>query len=214
MDPRRFFPLDERAFRLPVFNGEKYTDRAALMKDGGLSAYQSVLTQIKGSFPSCEFYEINLLVYLTGSGLLTVRNIYFQIGSNVWSDNYNYIENFFIENAVWVGGPTSSGERTKKFPLTAPQRGNIILSRYHSTGNGIGIVLENGYREHGKFDEEFAIKVVWINKMEKSKALNTSRMQGLSRAWRIRDSFKEQYRDTFTIIDKLINGAKNASDRK
>jgi hypothetical protein len=207
MDPTRFFPLDEQTFRLPVFGQEKHTDLATLIKIERLPAYRSALKQIKDVFPSCEFYEINLLAYLISSGLLAVRDNYFLIGSNVWSGDDNYIEDFFAQNAVWVGGPTSGGKGTKKYPLTDPQKGDIILSRYHSTGNGIGIVLENEYREHGKFNKKYVIKVVWINKTEKSKALNTPRMQGLSRAWRIRDSFKRKYRDTFKITGKLIEGS-------
>jgi hypothetical protein len=208
MDPKRFFPLDERAFRLPVFNGEKYADRTALIKDEGLSAYQSVLTQIKGSFPSCEFYEINLLAYLIGSDLLTVRDNYFLIGSNIWGGDDNYIEDFFNRSAVRVGGPTSGGKGMKEYPITDPQRGDIILSRYHSTGNGIGIVLENEYHEHGKFGEKYAIKVIWINKTEKINALNVALMPGFSRAKSARNSFKEKYPNTFKIIDKLIEGSK------
>jgi hypothetical protein len=204
MDPKRFFPVDERTFHLPVFDGGKYRDLAELIKNNGLSAYWSALDQAKNAFPSCEFYEINLLAYLIYSGQLMVRDTYFQIGSNVWGGDDNYIADFYDQSAVWVGSPVGGGMRTKEYPIADPQQGDIILSHYHSTGNGIGIVLENEYRENGKFDGEYAIKVIWINKTEKSEALNSSQMQGFSKAWSVRDSFKEKYGDTFKLIDTLI----------
>jgi hypothetical protein len=178
-----------------------------LIKNEGLPAYWSALTQVKDAFPSCEFYAVNLLAYLISSGLLTVRDNYFQIGSNVDGGNVNHIGEFFDQNAVWTGNSTSGGKGMKEYPIKEPQRGDIILSRYHATGNGIGIVLENEYREHGEFDDKYAIRVIWINKTEKKSALNVAIMPGFSRARSARDSFKEKYPDTFKIIGKLIEGS-------
>jgi hypothetical protein len=206
INPTSHLPIDNRLFSLPVFDYKKYFELKMYIETEGLNAYKDILLKVKSKFPSCEYYEINLLAYLFNSGNLNIHRNYFQIGSNVWGGDEDYIDDFYSQSAVWVGSPVSGGDGKKEYPIYDPQSGDIILSRIHSKGNGIGIVLDNEYLNHGKFHGDYKIKVVWINKTEKEGALNASQLQGFSRARKGVDSFAEQYKDTFLLLDNLANG--------
>lgn len=87
-------------------------------------------------------------------------------------------ESFKKNNWVYTGGP---GEE-REYPLKAPEQGDIILVRTGlSTGKGIGIVCKNDYANDGvyknntkkEFNEEGAIHVLWINKLEEKLSGNT-----------------------------------------
>lgn len=207
-----FLPLDDHIFFLPVLseNKEQVWEN---VKKNGIEYLHKIINEYKDAFPGCEFYEINLLAYLTHSKLLPVNNTYYQIGSNVYGDKDDYKAEFYNQSKVWVGGP-SGGKEIKSYPISKPVLGDIVLSHFNHRGNGIGIVIFNEYATEKGFQNGVGIKVIWINKTEIPQALNTTQMMGFSKAFGIQDSFKVKYPKTFQILEnirKKLNGMNGIS---
>ena len=138
-----------------------------IMKDGGYGKYLSVMETLKKAFSECQPYEINMFLYLQKSERITNSKI-FQIDTII--DRIDYWDDFKKNNWVYTRGPGSGktwGEEVydRKYHLTEPKRGDIILVRTgkQKKGRAIGIVEKNDYAESG-LKKNSRIHVLWINK--------------------------------------------------
>jgi len=130
-----------------------------------LSDYFAIMNEARTVVPACNLYEIARFLYeqwRSGGELVGEQSKSFHISTNVFDDERDLWFEFEESNSVRVGGP---GRKTQ-YPLTEPDRGDIVLVRHGFKGRGIGVVLENEYRAAGGFSEEARIHVLWVNKTE------------------------------------------------
>ena len=167
INPEYFLIVDDTTFYSAEALGLPADIEKEIMKEGGYGKYLSVMETLKKAFPECQPYEINMFLYLQKSEQITNSKI-FQIDTIVkrtdsWDD-------FKENNWVYTSGPGSGkpwGETgdPRKYHLTKPKRGDIILVRTgrQKKGRAIGIMLKNDYAESG-LNENSRIHVLWINK--------------------------------------------------
>jgi len=201
INPSIFCPFDECLKNIISFSPNREL--------GNLDKYKLHIGQARDMFPSCDYKEINLFAYLQ-KDLLSSNPQFFQIGTDVYGNGEDYWDEFNENNWVRTGGPTSINGK-KQYPVKDPKPGNVVLVRRGMQGRGIGIVLENDYKNGWK--EDARIHVVWINK-EKGN-LETDGAKQVSAAFsnakeKIIGWFKEspRYKNTFLIIrykSELIN---------
>ena len=162
-----FLIVDDTTFYSAEALGLPAQIEKEIMKDGGYGKYLSVMETLKRAFPECQPYEINMFLYLQKSERITNSKI-FQIDTII--DRSDYWDDFKGNNWVYTSGPGSGktwGETgdPRKYHLTKPKRGDIILVRTgrQKKGRAIGIVQKNDYAESG-LNENSRIHVLWINK--------------------------------------------------
>lgn len=141
--------------------------RPHLTDDHSYEDYTAACDQVKSAFPGCEPFEINHFLYLQKGDkeddpLVSSTSSFFHISTNVFNDQQDYWSEFVQSNWVRVGGPGTK----RLYPITEPDSGDIVLVRRGFDGHGIGVVVENEYREAGGFSDEARIHVLWINKTE------------------------------------------------
>ena len=167
INPEYFLIVDDTTFYSAEALGLPAEIEKEIMKDGGYGKYLSVMETLKRAFPECQPYEINIFLYLQKSEQITNSKI-FQIDTII--DRSDYWDDFKGNNWVYTSGPGSGktwGETgdPRKYHLTKPKRGDIILVRTgrQKKGRAIGIVQKNDYAESG-LNENSRIHVLWINK--------------------------------------------------
>ena len=225
INPEYFLTADKTTFRLSEALGlPTWPEIEREIEDGGYEKYQSLLKEIKEVFPECQPYEINLFLWMQGSGRIKVSNNFFHISTNVYNDGKDYWDssedknlNFKENNYVYTGGD---------FPdLIKPAPGDVILVRRgikksKAKGKAIGVVYQNEYADKGGWEEESTIHVLWINKSEHPLSHNTEQY-----AFRKLDpsrhdtylAFEETggYKPSFDLIKSLTgNSVKNGSQTK
>ena len=211
-NPSRFLPVD-KYIRATLPQREVHGD----VED--YEGYVAMMDSIKRLFPGCYPYEINTFLGTqkgtkTVGPLITNETSFFQISTNVYDDETDYWEwtdevedewSFKENNHVYTGGP---GTDKTTYPLTQPERGDIILVRFgRQQGHAIGVVEENGYASGG-WNEEKVIYVYWINKTTASVTGN-SPIHGFSNAGEPTCSaFRntDAYSVSFDLIDRWIGG--------
>ena len=180
INPGYFLPIDNstEVLRKAILD-LPLSDIKKKMENGGYEEYQSVRKKLKEAFPGCQPYEINMFLYLQKSGKIKVSDNFFQISTMAHGpDGDDYWDDFKENNYVYTGGPGSGklwGEKGK-YPLTQPERGDIILVRTGvKKGRAIGIVYQNDYAETDGLNENGRIHVLWINKSEEEFSGQTER---------------------------------------
>jgi nucleoside-triphosphatase THEP1 len=206
IDPSTYLPIDDRTSILfPLKTKKSITSD---IESVGITKYFEYIKQVRTLFPNCELYEVNLLCYLIQTNKLSINNSYYQIGSNVFGEtdkSKDHKQEFFLDNKVWVGGATSGGKGKKIYPIMQPIAGDVILSHFNRTGNGIGVVIDNEYQMNDGFGEDLGIKVIWINKAERDDAILSSQAPGFSRADKFVQSFRQKYPETFQLLNRFSN---------
>ena len=176
INPYKFLSIDKKVDVVPVeLISGNYMQFEKNIKSGGYKNYEKIINQIKGVFPGCHLYEINRFLWLQNSEesrLVTENSKFFQISTDVsngklrtdhWSSNDNVPEElaFKDSSSVYVESPGSK----KRVPITKPEPGDIVLVRHGvNEGRGIGVVIDNEYRDQAGFDKKYRIHTVWINK--------------------------------------------------
>ena len=162
-NPHEFLPISEPGVRV----GRLVSALSELrykMEDFTLSTYNAIIRQARTAFPGCRLHEIARFLYLQGgekSELVSEKSAFFHISTNVFADGHDRWSEFEQSNSVFVGGNPPQ----RRYPLTKPKRGDVMLVRFGRTkGHGIGVVLENGYKKVGGFSKEARIHVLWINR--------------------------------------------------
>ncbi len=183
--------------------------------------YKEWLQKVRGRFPGCEPYEINLFAYLRWSGSLSVHsdrcfqvstNAMGQSGGDYWRDFKPQLD-FEPNHWVFTGGPgggkgwedyDESRPDRPQYPLGDPEPGDVILVRTGtSRGRGMGIVHRNDYRE--RLAEDSRIHVVWLNKVTGSLAGQTDRTGFNDAGPQTLNAFRRApaYSETFELLDRL-----------
>ena len=163
VNPEEFLPFDKVVLSLGI---------AKLSKPVEIewSRYREELRSIRGAFPGCSPYEINLLAYLRSkNGLAINRRRYFQVSTNVHRQGDRW-EDFRDNNWVYTGsrrsgrgwGSPAPDEARRDYPLDEPQPGDVVLVRYGRKGRGMGVVYRNDYVE--RFAADSRLHVVWLNR--------------------------------------------------
>lgn len=210
INPQCFIPIDD------CFPNYKNIE-SKITEPDGWDICLKLINKTKQQFPGCSLYEIGRVFFLLSRSYITLSQNFFQIstyaygyGSNEEDDHWNKFES---NNWVYTGGPggedvTWENPSDGKYPLTAPEPGDIILVRKGiTTGKAIGIVDKNDYAQTDGLNEESKIHVLWINKSEEDISmddflpgmtdLGTNKYSKTYQAFRNTDSYKP----TFEFIE-------------
>ena len=172
INPEYYLPIDDTTKLIPALQSD-IKDR---IRDGGYGEYRRALDKLKGAFPGCQPYEINMFLWIQQSRRkgINADSKFFQVSTNAHGPSEgDHWEKFKKNNHVYTGGPQSGkswgespDEGKRRYPLTEPEQGDIILVRTGiSKGRAIGMVYKNDYAELG-LNENSRIHVLWINKLE------------------------------------------------
>ena len=222
IDPERFLPFDRHiGGAMSGWLGSTFPRLEKEIMDNGYTRYAEILRQIKDAFPACHPYEINTFLYIHGrESLIGAGRKVFQVSSYVYDDGRDFWESddarggeilrTFKENhVVYTRGP---GEDIK-YPLTEPDRGDIVLVRSGMRrGRAIGVIEDNEYKTDEEFRKDAGIRVFWINKTTVDGLAQLPRI-GFSHAGKTTDAFREaeEYRPSFQLIESLATtGAEDA----
>ena len=222
IDPERFLPFDRHIGGvMSGWLGSTFRDVEKEIMNNGYTRYAEILRQIKDAFPACHPYEINTFLYTHGRDpLINPHRKIFQVSSYVHDDNRDFWESSDAQNGeilrtfkenhiVYTRGP---GE-DKTYPLTEPDRGDIVLVRSGThKGRAIGVVEDNEYKIAGEFREDAGIRVFWVNKTTVDGLAQLPRL-GFSHAGKTTDAFREaeEYRPSFELMESLATtGAEDA----
>lgn len=220
INPEYYLAIDDTTKAIPALQSD-IKDR---IRDDGYGEYQSALGTLKRTFPGCQPYEINMFLWIQQAGRgINAGSDFFHVSTKAYGyhedDYWEGIEGSFKENNwVYTGGPGNE----KLFPLDDPKQGDIILVRTGlSKGKAIGIVYKNDYANDGvyknntkkEFNEEGAIHVLWINKLEERLSGNTEQF-GFNKTEldsRTYSAFKKTdgYTPTFDLIKHLKGLSEN-----
>ena len=234
INPEYFLPIDDTTKAIPALQ----SDIKKRIRDGGYGEYRRALDTVKGMFPGCQPHEINLFLWLQQNGRgINAGSDFFQVSTNVYGDGDDYWgatddwegigESFKENNWVYTGAPQpgksweeSPDEGKRKYPLTKPKQGDIILVRTGiKKGRAIGIVYKNDYAEPDGINENSRIHVLWINKLEERLSGNTEQF-GFNKAEPDSKPYlafqeTEGYTPTFALIKRLSeNNPAPASDEQ
>ena len=207
VNPHYFLPVDSSSADVSAALNLRAQSE---IKDEGFDNYRSFLNKLKGAFPGCEPYEINMFLYLQNTGDLELSGDFYQVSTQVMGNNegdyWDDGEDNFKDNYwVYTGGPGDD----KLYPLADPKQGDVILVRTgrekgKAKGRAIGVVYQNDYVLDG-WNEKRRIHVLWINKSEGKLAENTP-ILGFSKAGtKTREAFDsiKNYGPSFDLIGKL-----------
>ena len=196
INPHSFFPIDWCFEK--CFPDERDQSKG---QDSWQFCKRAIDTMIQ-HFPGCQLYEISTICYLLSSGLIKLKQNFYQISTNVYNDGNDHWHKFEEHNCAYTGG----GGTEREYPLTEPKLGDIILVRTGKTkGRAIGVVEKNEYAESGGFDTKSKIHVLWINKSEKTLPSMTAQL-GFSKAGPNSGTYKafrntDSYKPTFEFIE-------------
>ena len=212
INPDCYLPLDKQSY-LSVFKiqDDRWNRIEHIIEAIKVGAYQlhDVLKNSQEIFLGCKPYEINFFSYLYVNKQLKVGSNYFQISSNVYNDGQDYFEDFRRGHGVWTG----SGGKDRKYPLTEPETGDVMLVRTGTTyGRAIGVVLDNEYKHVGGYDKNKMIRVLFIKVFDDPVALSgqTDRMgmNYVEKGSRTHQAFfnTSAFKPTLELLEKLQNG--------
>ena len=163
--------------------------------------YREWLQKVRGMFPGCASYEINLLAYLCDEGYISINDEYFQVSTNAEGPyEGDCWEDFETNNVVYTGGGPDRYQR-----LRDPQRGDVILVRTGvSRGRGIGVVYKNENRDRDSPANDGRLHVLWVNKAE-AVIQQSGQLPGFSGAGTTTTTFRStpEYKRTFELLDRL-----------
>ena len=215
INPSKFLPFDDHG--ILALDIGKYKKPPVNIK---WDEYIQEMERITEAFPGCECYEMSMFSYLWKDGSMPINlNTCYQVSTNVYNTGEDYWSDFDDNSYVYTGGP-GNGEGWPaqgnpaprgRFPLDAPDRGDIVLVRLGKTqGYGIGIVYENDYRK--ELSSQSKLHVLWLNKKTAQLAGNMP-IAGFTRATGTRDVFRstETYYPTFELLKRLGGGVSPAS---
>ena len=203
IDGRTFIPYDGRT--RPLLPGKAPYEPT-------WTRYRSAIDELRGQFPGCKLYEINLFAYLAQEDNVAVGRKSYQVSTHVYGEEKgDYWEDFERNSWVYTGGvgpgvgfdadaKTTSSER---YPLQDPDRGDLMLVRTGGEGRALAIVWRNDYRD--ETTDETRLHVVCLNKQRG--ALGLRRQRGFSHAQAIDKVFRRcaEYQPTFAAVDPLLS---------
>lgn len=203
INPQFFIPIDKNFPNFAHMQGQ-------IEGQNGWNVYLQAIERTRQKFPGCYPYEIARVFYLLHSRQLKLRRNFFQISTQAHGDGGgDFWDDFKENNWVYTGGPRSN---ERKYPLTAPRPGDIVLVRTgRATGKAIGVVEKNEHAESDGFSKKSRIHVLWINKSETELQGSTAQL-GFSRAGPSSATYiafrnTDDYRATFEFIENWTTDA-------
>ncbi len=127
--------------------------------------YRKHIETVKNLFPKCSLYEASVFMKINDIIKNNLNRKIYQISSymnNGYNGTDDHIEIFYRDSAVYVDGEKSGGSGATPYPIKEPKNDDIMIARYGSNVNGIGIVINNEYKNGFTLDKK--IYVIWINK--------------------------------------------------
>ena len=190
--------------------------------------YQSYFDRIKAlkhHLPGCYPCEINCFLWeqQPEDGLINRPPSFYCVDTDVYGNGLDYWQRteesrvdqsarngwtFKEDSLVWTASD-GSGE----FPLTDPERGDIILVRHRNRrSHAIGVVTENKYSPHGWAQDRF-ISVIWINRKSARIDLNHDLPKFGLAGENLVAAYRniEGYKVTFDLIDQLSGSTQSKS---
>lgn len=196
VSPRQFFPLDAVAFAEGV---SLFKDSKFLRKMSWIS-YLEHMEELRKTFPGCELFELNFLVYLISTNKISMKSSkFFQVSTNVYGDGRDHWDDCRDNHWIYVGGPGTK----VPYNLTEPNHGDVFLVRIgQRETKGMGVVFRNDYEE--EFDPAHRVHVIWINKRQ-SRTEDQMPQLGFSRAHKVETIYRNlpDYEPTFKFLDRL-----------
>lgn len=193
----KFLPFDDANRPLaPNLKGKKIS----------WSQYKYYISAVKGKFPNCDLYEVNLFTYLSlkpNNGRFFLKNID-ENAHGLWED--------FLKNN-YVLSHEAEQDNHSSFTKPKPNKGDVILITLgQNRGLGIGIVLNDEYQR--EFHLDHRLHVVWVNK-ENTTLSGHTEIEDFGQA---SDSditlFREtlEYEPTFQLIDDSMGKYEDSED--
>ncbi len=159
INPREFLPIDEGVIKICLPEHRRVTDQ---IRRNGYSRFVELYNRVREQFPGCDSFEINQFVYELNSGNIVNSNSkFYAVNTKIYTDGTDYWDNFSNLSCVTANQSADS--------IFEPRRGDVLLTKFGTDeGRGVGVVLENEYKEKGVYSDQSVIRVNWINKSSTS----------------------------------------------
>ena len=196
ISPRMFLPRDQHTEKVLLgSSSDAHTPTVPSWKN-----YSEWLHQVCSTFPNCDLFELNFLVYLLSTSKISLNiSRFFQVSTNVYGNGTDYWDECRDNHWIYVGGP---GKKSP-YNLTEPSPGDVFLVRMgQRETKGMGLVYKNDYEE--EFHADHRVHVIWINKRQ-SRAKEQMPQLGFSKAHKVEKIYRDlpDYEPTFEFLDRL-----------
>lgn len=212
--PDKYIPYDQRTTNYSHINYNK--------NEYQYINYKKHIELIQNLFPKCSLYEASIFMKINDRIKKNLNRKIYQISSymrNGDNEKDDHIEIFYKDSVVYVDGEKSSGSGATPYPIHEPKKGDIMVARYGSRVNGLGIIINNQYETGFTLDKR--IYIVWANKTSYDNILRKPQDIALKEMTE-QDILqcKNVYRETFKMLGiddmeyKEINDIKNILEFK
>lgn len=214
IEPDKYIPYDQRTTNYSQVDYNK--------NEHQYISYKKHIEIIQNLFPKCCLYEASIFMKINDRIKKNLNRKIYQISSymrNGYNGKDDHIEIFYKNSVVYVDGEKSSGSGATPYPIYEPKKGDIMVARYGSRVNGIGIIISNQYETGFTLDKR--IYIVWVNKTSYDNILRKPQDIALKEMTE-QDILqcKNVYRETFKMLGiddmeyKEINDIKNILEFK
>lgn len=214
IEPDKYIPYDQRTTNYSHINYNK--------NEYQYINYKKHIELIQNLFPKCSLYEASIFMKINDRIKKNLNRKIYQISSymrNGDNEKDDHIEIFYKDSVVYVDGEKSSGSGATPYPIHEPKKGDIMVARYGSRVNGLGIIINNQYETGFTLDKR--IYIVWANKTSYDNILRKPQDIALKEMTE-QDILqcKNVYRETFKMLGiddmeyKEINDIKNILEFK
>ena len=214
IEPDKYIPYDQRTTNYSHINYNK--------NEYQYINYKKHIEIIQNLFPKCSLYEASIFMKINDRIKKNLNRKIYQISSymrNGDNEKDDHIEIFYKDSVVYVDGEKSSGSGATPYPIHEPKKGDIMVARYGSRVNGLGIIINNQYETGFTLDKR--IYIVWANKTSYDNILRKPQDIALKEMTE-QDILqcKNVYRETFKMLGiddmeyKEINDIKNILEFK
>lgn len=214
IEPDKYIPYDQRTTNYSQVDYNK--------NEHQYISYKKHIEIIQNLFPKCCLYEASIFMKINDRIKKNLNRKIYQISSymrNEYNGKDDHIEIFYKNSVVYVDGEKSSGSGATPYPIYEPKKGDIMVARYGSRVNGIGIIISNQYETGFTLDKR--IYIVWVNKTSYENILRKPQDIALKEMTE-QDILqcKNVYRETFKMLGiddmeyKEINDIKNILEFK
>ena len=214
IEPDKYIPYDQRTTNYSQVDYNK--------NEHQYISYKKHIEIIQNLFPKCCLYEASIFMKINDRIKKNLNRKIYQISSymrNGDNEKDDHIEIFYKDSVVYVDGEKSSGSGATPYPIHEPKKGDIMVARYGSRVNGLGIIINNQYETGFTLDKR--IYIVWANKTSYDNILRKPQDIALKEMTE-QDILqcKNVYRETFKMLGiddmeyKEINDIKNILEFK
>ncbi len=201
IEPDKYIPYDQRTTNYSQIDYNK--------NEHQYINYKKHIETIQSLFPKCSLYEASIFMKINDKIKKNLNRKIYQISSymrNGYNGKDDHIEIFYKDSVVYVDGEKSSGSGATPYPINEPKKGDIMVARYGSRVNGVGIIINNQYETGFTLDKR--IYVIWVNKTSYDNILRKPQDIALKEMTE-QDILqcKNVYRETFKILG--IDGMEN-----